>query len=267
MAKIHPSAVVDATAQLADTVTVGPNCVIEERVIIGAGSVLGANVVVGAGTRLGENNKLFANCVVGGKPQILGLNDDSQIGGIEIGNGNTIREQVTIHTSMHTDGMTKIGNENLLMIGVHIAHDCILDDKIVMSNYVQISGHCHIQTGVWFSGMVLLHQFITVGKWSYAAGMAGINRDVPPFVIVSGHYPPRVRGVNRRGMVRAGLSEQSQGNVFKAYKQLYRTDGTLLDKAKALVAEDGLDENVHAMLEVIIKSGEHRFGRFLETLR
>jgi UDP-N-acetylglucosamine acyltransferase len=142
------------------------------------------------------------------------------------------------------------------MIGVHIGHDCVLEDKIVMSNYVQLSGHCKIGSGVWLSGMVLLHQFVTLGRWCYAAGLAGINRDVPPFVIISGHYPPLVRGVNKRGLARAGLTEEKQQEIIKAYKKLYREDGALLEKAKALAAEEGLDENVREMVDVIINSGE-----------
>jgi UDP-N-acetylglucosamine acyltransferase len=209
---------------------------------------------------------LFANCAIGGRPQILGLKADADIGGLVIGDNNTIREQVTIHPSMHKNGMTKIGNNNLLMIGVHIGHDCVLEDKIVMSNYTQLSGHCKIETGVWLSGMVLLHQFVTIGKWSYAAGMAGINHDVPPFLIVSGHYPPEIRGVNKRGLMRAGLSEESQAKVVEAYKKLYRK-GPLLENAKALAQQNGLDENVKAMLDAIFKSCEHRFGRYLETFR
>jgi len=267
MAGIHPSAVIDKTAQLAEDVTIGAGCVVEAKAGIAAGTILGANVVIGQGVKIGENNHVFANAVLGGKPQILGLDENTPVGGLQIGNGNTIREQVTIHPSMHADGITKIGDGNLIMIGVHIGHDCVLEDKIVMSNYVQISGHCRIETGVWLSGMVLLHQFVTLGKWCYAAGLAGINHDVPPFVIVSGHYPPRIRGVNKRGLVRAGLSEQSQQKVIRAYKKLYRSDGVLLEKAKALAAEDALDENVAAMVDVIIKSGEHRFGRYLETFR
>jgi UDP-N-acetylglucosamine acyltransferase len=114
--------------------------------------------------------------------------------------------------------------------------------------------------------MVLLHQFVTMGRWCYAAGMAGINHDVPPFLIVSGHYPPEIRGVNKRGMMRAGLSEESQKQVLEAYKKLYRK-GPLLENAKALAQQDGLDENVKVLLDAIFKSSEHRFGRYLETLR
>lgn len=265
--QIHHSAVVAGDAHLAEGVIVGPNCVIDEGVSIGAGTALGANVVISRDVKIGENNQIFANSVIGGMPQILGLKDDTRLGGLVIGDGNTIREQVTIHPSIYQDKMTMIGNDNLLMIGVHIGHDCELEDKIVMSNYVQISGHCRIGTGVWLSGMVLLHQFVTLGRWCYAAGMAGINHDVPPFLIVSGHYPPLVRGVNKRGLVRAGLSQEKQQEIIRAYKKLYREDGALLEKARAMAAESGLDENVREMVDVIINSGEHRYGRYLEKFR
>ena len=268
MVQTHPSAVVADDASLAEGVIVGPNCVIDKGVSIGAGTVLEANVVVGKDVTVGENNHFFTNCIVGGRPQVLGLGADDEIGRLVIGDNNVIREQVTIHPSMQAGEATKVGNDNLLMIGAHIGHDCMLEDKIVMSNYVQISGHCKIETGVWFSAMALLHQFVTIGKWCYAAGLAGINRDVPPFLIVSGHYPLRVRGVNKRGMARAGLTEQQQQKVIDAYKKLYRRDGSsLLENAGLLAREDGLDENVRAMVDMIIKSGEHRFGRYREKFR
>jgi UDP-N-acetylglucosamine acyltransferase len=266
--QVHPSAVIDKDCQLAEGVAIGPNCVIDRGVSIGADTILDANVVIGKDVKIGKNNHFFANCVIGGRPQLLGLVSDDEIGGLVIGDRNIIREQVTIHPSIYQDKFTKVGDDNLLMIGVHIGHDCILEDKIVMSNYVQISGHCKIETGVWLSGMVLLHQFVTIGKWCYAAGLAGINRDVPPFLIVSGHYPPVIRGVNKRGLVRAGLSEQQQQKIIEAYKKLYRRqEGSLLEQAKVLAVEDGLDEQVRAMVEVIIRSGEQRFGRYLEKFR
>ncbi|MHC4496040.1 MAG: hypothetical protein ACYSYM_09485, partial [Planctomycetota bacterium] len=128
-------------------------------------------------------------------------------------------------------------------------------------------GHCKIETGVWFSGLAASHQFVTIGKWCFVAGLAGITRDVPPFLTVSGHYPPKVRNVNKRGLDRAGLSEQQQERIFGAYKKLYRQEGTLLENAKALATEDGLDENVRAMIDSISKSSEHKFGRYLEKFR
>jgi UDP-N-acetylglucosamine acyltransferase len=267
MIKVHPSALVAKGAQLSDGVIIGPNCVIDGTVSIGAGTIIDANVVIGKNVKIGENNHCFANCVIGGRPQILGLSPDTEIGGLLIGDRNIFREQVTVHPSSNQGKFAKVGNDNLFMIGAHIGHDCTLGDKIVMSNCVQISGHCKIETGVWFSGLVALHQFVTIGKWCYAAGLAGINRDIPPFLIVSGHYPPRIRGVNKRGLERAGLNEQQQQMIFEAYKKLYRKDGTVLQNAKALAQEDGLDENVRTMTDMIIKSSEHQFGRYLEKFR
>jgi UDP-N-acetylglucosamine acyltransferase len=268
MIQVHPSAVVSKEARLADGVVIGPNCVIDSAVSIGAGTILDANVVISKGVKIGRNNHFSPNCTIGCRPQVLVLGSDARIGGLLIGDGNTFREQVTIHPSMYPDGQTKVGNDNFIMVGAHVGHDCILEDKIVMSNYVQISGHCKIETGVWLSGVVVLHQFVTVGRWCYAAGLAGINKDVPPFLIVSGHYPPKVRGVNKRGLARAGLSERQQQKIMKAYRKLYRQGGALLENAKEMEQEeDGLDENVRAMLESIIKSGEQRFGRYLEKFR
>jgi UDP-N-acetylglucosamine acyltransferase len=267
MTEIHPSAVVHGDAELGDGVTIGPNCVVRSGVSIGSGTVLDANVVIEKNAKIGRNNRFFPNSVIGAWPQTLGLTDESAIGGLVIGDGNVLHEQVTVHSSMRSDRVTRIGNENFLMVGSHVGHDCVLEDKIVMSNCVQLSGHCKIETGAWLSGMVGLHQFITLGKWSFVAGLAGLNKDVPPFLTVSGHYPPTVRGVNKRGMQRAGLTDEQQEQVLDAYKRLYRQNGAILENAKALAQEDGLDENVKAIIDSIIRSNQHQYGRYLETLR
>ena len=268
MKQIHATAVVEDGAKLQDGVVIGPNCFVDSGATIGEGTVLEANVVIDKNVAIGKCNHLFPNCVIGGIPQILNLRPDAKLGGLVIGDNNVIREQVTIHPSMHHDSLTKIGSDNLIMIGSHIGHDCVIEDKTVISNFSQMSGHCKIETGVWLSGVVLLHQFVTIGRWCYAAGMAGINKDVPPFLIVSGHYPPTIRGVNKRGLIRAGLSIEQQKAIYDAYKRLYRDDKTpLLQKAKEMAEEKGLDENVRDMVDAIIRSSKHRFGRYLETLR
>lgn len=268
MAQVHPSAVIAERVELGEGVIIGPNCVIESDVKIGAGTRLSSNVVIGRDVQIGRNNQFFPNCVIGGTPQVLGVGSDTERGKLLLGNGNTIRENITIHPSIYPGQFTRIGNNNLLMIGAHIGHNCLLEDNTIISNCVQISGHCRIERGVWLSGMVALHQFVTIGKWCYAAGLAGINRDIPPFLIVSGHYPPKVRGVNKRGLVRAGLDEEQQKKIFEAYRRLYRSTSTpLLESAKALAQEDSLDENVKAMVDAIMRSSEHRFGRYLEKFR
>lgn len=267
MTQIHPSAVVHKDAQLADDVVIGPNCVINSAVSIGSGTMLEANVVINKNVSVGRKNHFFPNCVLGSRPQVLRLGSESKFGGLVIGDGNIIHEQVTIHPGIHPESLTKIGNENFFMVGVHIGHDCIVEDKTVMSNSVQIGGHCKIERGVWFSGLAGAHQFVTIGQWCFVAGLAGITRDIPPFLTVSGHYPSRIRGVNKRGLVRAGLSQEQQQRIFDAYNKLYRQGGTLLENAKALAMEDELDENVRAMVDAITKSSEHQFGRYREKFR
>lgn len=267
MSKIHPTAVVDSSAQLGKDVVVGPNCFIDAGAKIGSGCVFDANAVIGKNVKIGENNIFYPGCVIGRNPQMLGAKPDTCFGSLEIGNENIIREFATIHPSIYPDGTTRIGDSNMIMIGVHIGHDCTIEDKTVISNSTQISGHCKIETGVWLSGTVLIHQFVTVGKWCYAAGFAGLNHDVPPFVIVSGHYPPEIRSVNKRGLSRAGLNEQQQEAIEEAFKFLFKGKAPLLQKAEKLAAREGLDENVKAMIDSIINSSKHRFGRYLETLR
>ncbi|OHB57301.1 MAG: acyl-[acyl-carrier-protein]--UDP-N-acetylglucosamine O-acyltransferase [Planctomycetes bacterium RBG_13_44_8b] len=267
MSKIHPTAVIDTNAELGENVTVGPNCFIDAGTVIGDGCIFDANVVIGKNIKIGKNNIFYPGCVIGRNPQMLGATPDSRFGALEIGNGNIIREFVTIHPSIYPDGKTVVGNNNMIMIGVHVGHDCIIKDKTVISNSTQISGHCKIETGVWLSGTVQIHQFVTIGQWSYAAGFAGLNRDVTPFVVVSGHYPPEVRTVNKRGLMRAGLDAEQQKAINDAFRILYKKNTSLLENAKTLAATDGLDENVKAMVNSIIKSSEHRFGRYLESLR
>lgn len=267
MTKIHPSAVVDKDAVLGDDVLIGPHCVIEARAQLGAGTQLHGGVVIGADTIVGEGNFLHPHCVIGGRPQILGWADDVPCGGLVVGDRNVFREHVTIHRSMYPNEITRIGSQNLIMVGGHVGHDCILEDDLVLSNACQIGGHSKIESGVWMSGMSGTHQFVTVGKWSYSAAMTAIVGDVPPFVMVSGNYPYRVRGVNHRGIKRAGLDDATAARICNAHKRLYRGSGTLLESAREMAAEGGHDPAVLAMVESIERSSQHRYGRYLETFR
>jgi len=265
--RIHPSAVVHETVELGQNVVVGPNCVIDEGVVIGEDTILDANVVIGKNVKIGARNQLYSNCAIGRPPQLLGMAADAKYGLLSIGDDNVIREQVTIHPSMHVGESTIVGNKNLLMVGVHIGHDSVLANNIVLSNYTQISGHCKLEEGVWLSGMVAVHQFVTFGRWCYAAGFSGINHDIPPYVIVSGHYPPEVRSINKRGLSRAGYNEEQQANITEAFRKIYRGEGIFLARVKEFASENEMDDNVRHMVESIIRSNEHRFGRYLETFR
>ena len=267
MNQIHPSAIIHKEAELSDGIIIGPNCVIEKGVTIGEGTILETNVVIGADVKIGKENHFFTNCVIGSSPQLLSLNSDTKTGGLIIGNKNSFHEQVTIHPSIYPGENTIVGDENFLMIGVHLGHDSTVENKTVLSNYVQIGGHCLLQTGAWMSGLSASHQFVTIGKWSYVAGLTGVTRDITPFVMVSGLHPQKVRGVNTRGISRAGLGEDVKEKICAAYRELYRSKKPLLENAKLIAAEDGIDENVKAMTDSIIKSSGQRFGRYRELSR
>lgn len=264
---IHPTAIIAESAQIGENVTIGPYTVVDAGAVIGDNCVLDAHVVIGEHTKMGKNNRIFAGAVVGRPPQILGFDDDTKIGGLAIGDNNIIREFVTIHPSMYPDENTTIGDGNLLMINVHLGHDCVLEDKIVISNCTQVSGHCRVETGAWLSGMVAIHQFVTIGKWCYAAGYAGINHDVPPYVIVSGHYPVEIRAINKRGLTRAGLSDEQQKEVFDAFKLIWRNDGPVMERVKELSEKNDLAEPVQEIVDALMKSSKQRFGRHLELFR
>ena len=264
---IHPTAVIASSAQIGSNVTVGPYTVVDEGAVIGDNTILDTHVVIGKNVKMGVGNRVLAGAVIGRPPQILGFDDDTKIGGLQIGDNNVLREYVTVHPSMFPNENTIVGNDNLLMVNVHLGHDCVLEDKIVISNATQVSGHCKIETGVWLAGNVLTHQFVTIGKWCYAAGLTGVNHDVPPYVIVSGHYPMEIRAINKRGLARAGLTDQQQKEVFRAFKHIWRNDGPILERAKELAERGGLEPPVQEMVDALIRSNKQRFGRHLELFR
>ncbi len=269
MANIHATAVVDADVQLADDVTIGPYCVLEKGVSIDSGTILANNVVIGRDTVIGKNNQFFSHAAVGLMPQVLGWGMDAETGGLVIGDGNVFREQATAHRSMYADSVTRIGHNNLFMVSTHIGHDSILEDQIVLTNLVAVAGHCRIETGAWISGLVGVHQFVTVGQWSYMAGHSSVARDVTPFVMLCGSYPTRIRSVNAKGMNRGGFTPEQQAAVSNAFKRLYgkKQNRALLATARAMALEEGLDDTVKLMLDSIEKASQHRHGRYLELSR
>lgn len=265
--KIHPTAIVAPSAQIGSNVTIGPYTVVDEGAVIGDNTTLDAHVVIGKNTKMGKSNRVFAGAVVGRPPQVLGFDENTKIGSLKIGDNNVIREFVTIHPSMFPNEDTVIGSGNLLMINVHLGHDCILEDKIVISNCTQVSGHCKIETGAWLSGMVAVHQFVTIRQWCYAAGYTGINHDVPPFVIVSGSYPMQVRAINKRGLARAGMDKDQQAKAMDAYKHIWRSGRPVMEAVKELSEQGDLDQSVQLIVNSLMKSSEQRFGRYLEQFR
>jgi len=228
---IHPTAVVHPKANLHPTVKVGPYCVVGEQVTIGAGTELMPHVVIDGWTDIGENNRFSPGAVIGGDPPDLKYRGAPSR--LIIGNNNRFRECVTVNRATHEGESTLIGDDNLLMAYVHVAHNCEIGDRVVIANSVSLAGHVIIESRATIGGIVGVHQFVHVGRLAMVAGMARLERDAPPFMMVEGH-PARIRGLNLVGLERVGISAVQDGETYtlirKAFRLLYR-DGFTLNQA------------------------------------
>lgn len=217
---IDPFALVHPTARVAPDVQVGPFSVIEAGVRIGPGCRIASRVTLKAGLSLGSENVVEEGAVIGGLPQHL--NRIENPGRIEIGDRNVLRENVTIHRPMEADGITRIGNDCLLMVGTHVAHDCQIGDRVVLTNNVMLAGHVTVGERVCMGGGAAIHQYCRVGRLAMVGGMARMTQDIPPFVTVDG-ASNLVVGLNRVGMRRAGLTLEQARDVKAAYQSVYRS--------------------------------------------
>ncbi len=232
---IHPTAVIHSGAQLHPTVQVGPYAVIGERVTIGAGTQIGAHVVIDGQTTIGAENRIFPGTAIGLEPQDLKY--DGSVSRVDIGDHNLIREGVTINRATNAGESTRMGDHNLLMAYSHVAHNCVIEDQVVLANSVALAGHVWVESWARISGLVGVHQFVHIGRYAYIGGLSRIDRDVPPFTMVNGN-PAQIRGLNQVGLQRAGLASQHQGEDYRqlkqAYRLVYRSDQTFADALEQL---------------------------------
>jgi UDP-N-acetylglucosamine acyltransferase len=266
MTRIHPTAVVDPRAELAEDVTVGPHCVIEGPVQIGAGSRLMAHATVMGRTTLGVENTLYPGAVVGAPPQDLKYEGERV--GLEIGDRNAIREHVTMHPGTERGGgLTRVGSDNLFMVGCHVAHDCEVGNHVVLSNHVLLAGHIRVEDGAIMNGASACHHYTTVGRLAYVGGLTRITWDVPPFSIVEGH-PARVRAANVIGMRRGGFSEEDVRLLKRLIFDIYISDRTLAaEAAERAGAEHGANPHVAELLGAMQAAAAGRQGRAREPQR
>jgi UDP-N-acetylglucosamine acyltransferase len=225
-ARIHPSAVISAEADLGEDVEVGPHVVIEGPVRVGTGCVLRPGVHLLGPVTLGRYNTIFSNAVLGEQPQHTKYKGEPTR--VEIGDHNIIREHVTIHRGTTHSWVTKIGSHNFLMANCHVAHDCLIGDHCIIANGALIAGHCVLEDNVFLSGNCAIHQFVRVGRLALLAGVSASTNDIPPFIMISRRNS--VSGVNVVGMRRAGIAHASIDGVRKAFHILYR-EGNLLQQA------------------------------------
>ena len=240
---IHPTAIVDPTAEIADGVEIGAYAWVGPRVTIGRGSKIYHHATVSMNTVLGEDNTVFPGAVIGEDAQ-----DKKFVGEecwLRIGNGNTFRECVTVNRGTGLGGgETRIGDRCLILAGVHVAHDCILGNDIIIANGVQLGGHVVVQDRVGFGGLSAVHHYVTIGSLAFIGGMTRVTSDAPPFLITEGH-PSRVRAVNKVGLKRAGVSDEAIVWLKEAQRLLYnhkivRREAFELLEKRGNVPEEGL---------------------------
>lgn len=262
--KISPHAVIDPQAELASDVEVGPFCVIGPHVRIGPGCHLHNNVTIVGHTTIGKNNTFFPNAVIGCAPQDRKYRNSPTR--VEIGNNNTIREAVTIHLGTEKGGaLTRVGDNNLLMVNAHIGHDAQVGSSCTIANNVMIAGHVVIGDFVNMAGGVGVHHFVTIGEYAFLGGYARIHHDVPPFVKVDG--ADVVRGLNAIGLRRAGLSEADVQALEDACKRLFYREKPFAIALAEFETLNGLNPHVKRMIEFLRRRDCGVHGRYLESHR
>jgi UDP-N-acetylglucosamine acyltransferase len=226
---IHPLAVVDPQAEIDPAATIGPFCCVKGKVTIAAGAELRNHATVYGRTSIGSGTILFPSCVVGSDPQDLKYRgEDSEV---IIGNNCRIHEFVTISKGTAGGGMkTVLGNDCLIMAYAHIAHDCRLADRVIVSNNSQLAGHVTVGRKAWIGGMVGIHHFVTIGELAFIGAMSGVRCDVPPYVVAEGQ-PAEPRNINIVGLKRDGMADQDMRALKDAYRTLFH------DRANKPIAE------------------------------
>lgn len=266
-ARIHPTAVLDPKASIAADVVVGPYCVIGPGVRIGARTELRSHVCVYGPTTIGEDNVIHPFAVLGAEPQDLKFRGERSL--LAIGSRNVIREHVTIHRGTKLGGgETSVGDDNLLMVGVHIAHDCVVESNVIIANNALLAGHCHIKSFASISGGVGLHHFVTVGEYAYVGGLARVPKDVPPFVLSEGS-PSLPHKINVTGLERRGWTGEQIEPLRQAFKALFRRCDSEPTRriAQRLLADPAQTEPVRRLCSFLLAMEQGVLGRQRERQR
>ena len=238
---IHPTAVIDRTAEIDPSATIGPYAFIDGPVRIGPRSRIGAHTVVSGHTTMGADNDIGSFWSIGAPPQDIHYKGEPTE--LIIGDGNQIREYVSIHrATVKAGGKTLIGHRNMIMAYCHIAHDCHIADQVIMANLATLAGHVEIGSFANLGGLVAVQQFCRIGDYAFIGGMSGIGLDVPPYVIMEGtRNQMRISGINKIGLRRAGMDRETIKKLEEAFKILFRSPHLLLKDSLALLQEEMAD--------------------------
>jgi UDP-N-acetylglucosamine acyltransferase len=248
-ALVHATAVVDPDARLGAAVTVGPLCYVGPGVEIGEGTELVSQATVLGPCRLGRNNRVYPHATLGAPPQDRSWSGEPTE--LVVGDDNVFRESVTVHRgTVKGGGVTRIGSRCLFMVGAHAAHDTVVGDDVTLANYTSLGGHVRVGDRVVLGGHVAVAPFVQIGEIAFAAGGAMIERNVPPFVIVSGDRA-RVRGLNSVGLTRAGVPEASRAVLADAQRMLWHSGEPIASALPAALAAHGDDPYVRRLVEFV----------------
>ncbi|MFT5795339.1 MAG: UDP-N-acetylglucosamine acyltransferase [Ulvibacter sp.] len=244
MIKIHPTAIIDSQAKIGNNVEIGPFSIIGPKVVIADNNIIKSNVIIIGNTQIGSGNIFFPFAVIGEDPQDLKYQgEDSKI---IIGDNNKIREYVTIHPGTKDDNLiTKIGNNCLLMISSHIAHDCVIGNNVIMANNATLAGHVHIGDNAVIGGLSAIHQFVKIGRFAMIGGMSGVENNVLPFTTVVGERA-KLAGLNLIGLKRGKIEKSSINSVRKFYKSLFQ-DKNFNDNLNSALNDSNQDPLVEEM--------------------
>jgi len=246
---IHPTAIIDSRADLADDVVVGPFSAIGPHVTIASGTVIGSHVVIKGPTSIGKHNRIYQFSSIGEDPQDKKY--AFEVTRLEIGDRNTIREFTSMHRGTQQDhSVTQIGNDNLFMAYTHVAHDCVIGDHVIMANGASLAGHVHLNSHAILGGFTLVHQFTQIGQYSFAAMGSAITQDIPPFIMVGGR-PTKPHGINSVGMERNGITAEDIRLIRKAYKIVYKMNLRLEDAIEKMEDLAGDSKEVSDMVSFL----------------
>jgi UDP-N-acetylglucosamine acyltransferase len=249
---IHPTAIVDSNAKIGEDVSIGPFTIVQADAIIGDGCQIGSHVFIHSGTRIGQKCRAFKGAVLGTDPQDLKYGGEKTT--LEIGDETTIREFCTLNRGSTHRFKTVVGSKTLLMAYVHIAHDCIIGNNVILANAVNMAGHVTIEDFASVGGMTPIHQFVRIGRYSFVGGGLRVPKDVPPYILAADE-PLTYEGINRVGLSRHGFSMQVMMQMRRAYKLIYRSK---LNVSQAISQIENTMELIPEIQEIInfIKSSE-----------
>lgn len=249
---IHPTAVVAPGAAVDPSCEIGPYAIVGEKVRMGPGCVVGSHAVVEGNTTMGKGNRIFHHAVVGAPPQDLKYRgEDTRL---EMGDGNMVREFASVHTgTVGGGGVTRLGDQCLVMASAHVAHDCLLGNRVIVATFCALAGHVEAEDGVIFGGVSAVQQFTRVGRLAYVGGVTGLMMDVAPYLMAAGARAEIV-GINLVGLQRAGFTDEQIARVKSAYKIVYRSKLPLKEALAQVKGEMGEHPEIAHWVGFIEKS-------------